>query len=80
MFMDMLRNLSKNDLVDYNARCPFCGDVNIIKVHKVSLEAYNNGALAQDAFPNLTAAEREMIITGICPKCWDRYVCKDGKN
>lgn len=80
MLKKMLKNLSKSNLVDYNARCPFCGDLNIIKVPEESLQAYNNGVLAQNAFPNLTAAEREMIITGICPKCWDYYFGKADKN
>lgn len=26
----------------------------------------------QDIFPYLTPAEREMLITGICPKCWQK--------
>lgn len=32
---------------------------------------YLNGALIQDAFPNLSADEREFIMTGITPEEWD---------
>jgi len=32
---------------------------------------YNSGAFVQDAFPNLTADEREFILTGITPTEWD---------
>lgn len=32
---------------------------------------WNNGALIQHAFPNLTAAEREFLLTGSTPEEWD---------
>ena len=78
----MLNNecVDNNELVEYRASCPFCGAVNVIKVPKLGLQAYNNGALVQRAFPNLTAAERELIITGICSKCWDRCFGGDDEN
>lgn len=34
------------------------------------LDAYNNGELVQRAFPNLSAAEREFLLTGITPDEW----------
>ena len=33
--------------------------------------AFVNGALLQEAFPNLTAEEREFIKTGITAEEWD---------
>lgn len=68
----MFKKLFDKDLVDYTATCPICGKQQTIKVHLVSLEAYRNGALLQDAFPSLTPAEREAIKTGICQDCWDK--------
>jgi len=38
---------------------------------------YEFGVLLQDAFPNLTAEEREFIKTGITPEEWDEYFGKD---
>lgn len=35
------------------------------------IEAYNKGALIQDAFPNLTADQREFLMTGATPEEWD---------
>ena len=52
-------------------RCPFCGKSNLVKVHAADYHAWENGALAQNAFPYLSANEREMLISGICPTCWD---------
>ena len=51
--------------------CPFCGEIHYVEVFEDELNAYNNGALAQVAFSNLSATEREQIISGICPKCQD---------
>jgi len=32
------------------------------------------GELAQEAFPHLTADEREFIMSGITPEEWNRFV------
>lgn len=31
---------------------------------------YEAGHLVQDCFPEMSADDREFLITGICPKCW----------
>ena len=41
-----------------------------IDVTLAQLDAWANGALIQDAMPNLTADEREFIMTGITPSEW----------
>ena len=38
------------------------------------IEAYSAGALLQDAFPQLTAAEREFFKTGITEEEWDEVL------
>lgn len=49
--------------------CPFCGKESEVAVTMESWSNYVNGISAQRAFPNLSATEREMIISGICPEC-----------
>lgn len=51
--------------------CPFCGRTNEIQVNETDYWDWEDGALAQVAFPYLSADEREMLISGICPSCWD---------
>ncbi len=41
------------------------------------IEAYENGTVAQRAFPNLTADQREFIISGIVPEEWDKIFGKE---
>jgi hypothetical protein len=51
-----------------------CMDLDITDAQ---LELYDEfGVLLQDAFPNLTAEEREFIKTGITPEEWDEYFGK----
>ena len=51
--------------------CPFCGHANEVEVNEMDYFDWQDGELAQNAFPYLSADEREMLISGICPKCWD---------
>ena len=53
-------------------RCPFCGKTQEIEVDYFDFWMWSEqGICAQNAFPYLTANEREALISGICPKCWD---------
>lgn len=75
-FKSDIINLSKERevitmMVTLEIVCPFCGKLHFVEVLESELDAYNSGALAQVAFPNLSATEREQIISGICPKCQD---------
>lgn len=51
--------------------CPFCGRANEVEVNEMDYLDWQDGMVAQDAFPYLNANEREMLISGICPTCWD---------
>jgi len=51
-------------------RCPFCGRGNEIEVNEIDYLDWQDGELAQNAFPYLSTDEREALITGICPTCW----------
>ena len=52
--------------------CPSCGKEWELEVEeKDYIDFKKNGKLAQCAFPYLTPEKRELIISGICNKCWD---------
>ena len=51
--------------------CPICGHANEVEVNEMDYLDWQDGMLVQDAFPYLSANEREMLISGICPSCWD---------
>ena len=52
--------------------CPFCGHANEIEVNEADYWDWQDGELVQNAFPYLSADEREMLISGICPTCWEK--------
>jgi|TARA_R100000479_G_scaffold118792_1_gene60683 hypothetical protein len=52
---------------------PFSGNTNSmeIEVTQEQLSSWESGVLIQNAMPNLSADEREFIMTGITPEEWD---------
>ena len=52
--------------------CPMCGQYHEVGVNETDYWDWDDGMNVQDAFPYLSANEREMLISGICPECWDR--------
>lgn len=53
-------------------RCPFCGRGHEVEVNESDYWDWDDGVHVQDAFPYLSAGEREMLVSGICPNCWDK--------
>jgi predicted RNA-binding Zn-ribbon protein involved in translation (DUF1610 family) len=50
-------------------RCPFCGEEHAVEVNLHEYERWESGELIQNAMPNLSATEREQLISGLCPQC-----------
>jgi hypothetical protein len=42
-----------------------------MNITEEQVEAYNNGALLQNAFPNLSSADREFFKSGITSEEWE---------
>jgi len=42
-----------------------------IQVSQFELREWKNGALIQDAMPNISADDREFLMTGITPEEWE---------
>ena len=52
-------------------RCPFCGRGNEVEVNESDYLDWSDGVHVQVAFPYLSKYEKEMLISGICPTCWE---------
>jgi hypothetical protein len=50
--------------------CPICIKPAYVRVPIDGIAAYRDGALIQDAFPDLSADQREIFMTGIHPACF----------
>ena len=57
--------------------CKKCKEVNEIQVDLEKFIAWQQGELIQNALPELDADQRELLISGICPKCWDKMFPSD---
>ena len=57
--------------------CKKCKEVNEIQVDLEKFIAWQQGELIQNALPELDADQRELLISGICPKCWDEMFPSD---
>lgn len=54
-------------------RCTYCDTVKEIWIPEHEFEEYVNGACIQDAMKSLQKDDRELITSGICPKCWEQF-------
>ena len=52
---------------------PFSGNTNVMEIDVTleQLSSWESGVLIQNVMPNLSADEREFIMTGITPAEWD---------
>jgi Fe2+ or Zn2+ uptake regulation protein len=63
------REVVKMMMIDIELVCLFCGQVHTVTCSAAGFSAWQNGALIQNALPELSAEEREALISGICPDC-----------
>ena len=60
------------DPITLVSTCPLCGHVSEITVEMDDyLEWVFNDKPVVTIFPYLSANEREILISGICPSCWE---------
>lgn len=51
--------------------CPICGKRFKIRVKWEDFQRWKQGELIQICFPDLKPEERELLISGVCPDCWN---------
>lgn len=65
--------MKDRQLVTIEFRCPVCGKIHYLEdVDYEALEAWQNGELIQNAFPDMSPADREKFLTGYCEDCQNR--------
>lgn len=58
-------------------KCIVCGEQETITVLKKQFDAWRDGVYVQNAFPDLTADQRELLVTGTHSACWDAIAPED---
>jgi hypothetical protein len=51
--------------------CCVCGKSEIKTLDRQAVARWQDGENIQRAFPDMDAGERELLITGTHPNCWD---------
>lgn len=54
--------------------CRQCKVASALVVPREGYEAWRSGALIQNVLPTLTVDERELLMTGTHPQCWDELM------
>jgi|TARA_B100000424_G_scaffold47347_1_gene32922 hypothetical protein len=49
-----------------------------IPVTQEQIDAWKSGELIQNAMPNISADDREFLMTGITPEEWDAHFSDEG--
>lgn len=55
--------------VTVSCSCPFCGKETALLVPARGYLRWQDGELIQNALPDLSASERETLISGLCESC-----------
>lgn len=79
MLLNQMENRDGMNL-HISGNCVLCKKQQTIVVDAKSYLRYCNGtALIQEALPMLSAGQREMLISGTCPECFDN-LCAEIDN
>ena len=52
--------------------CVVCNEYEIWSLDRQAVESWQGGELIQNAFPDMSMSERELLISGTHPACWDK--------
>ena len=67
------KSLRKGRTITITTHCDLCGKNHDVTVDYDQYRKWNGGMLIQNAMPDLSADDREMLQTGICPQCWEKF-------
>lgn len=68
----MSHKKTADKIADLFPMCNMCGCEVHIEIKTSALEAWRAGRPIQDAAPDLSADDREMLISQTCGKCFDK--------
>jgi hypothetical protein len=63
-------------LREYKSKpCPYCGKVTTVTLDSDKVARWVVGENIQHVWPEMSATERETLITGMCSdECWNKYL------
>lgn len=58
-------------------RCLFCRNQTLLDLPDEGYRKWDEGEFVQDAFPDMPAEQRELLISGTCPACWNEQFSEE---
>jgi hypothetical protein len=57
--------------------CTVCGEYEVWSLDRQAVTKWQEGEYIQNAFPNMSAEDRELLISGTHPACWNKLFGED---
>lgn len=54
--------------------CAFCGKTATLDLDADKLKKFRAGVMVQQVFPELSAGDRELLISGTHDECWEKHM------
>jgi hypothetical protein len=65
-----MKTIVPNTSANVEVQCVGCKNILAIKLSIEGFQKWRAGMLIQNALPELSADERELLISGYCGTCW----------
>lgn len=72
----MARRLEDTE-IEITRKCNVCKDSITFNVSENGYNLFLKGTHVQKALPDVAPGLRELLLSGICPKCWDELFKED---
>ena len=66
-----------NTIVVKTKTCTVCGQYEMWSLDKDSVMRWHEGENIQRVFPDMSAGDREILISGTHPACWDKLFSEE---
>lgn len=60
--------------------CMVCGDYEVWSLDRAAVMSWQEGELIQNCFPDMSMADREILISGTHPACWNQLFPKEEED
>ena len=64
--------IEMKEMTEFSVACRWCRKEVQITANETDICHWQDGVYIQDALPYLSAAERELLISGTCDACWHK--------
>jgi hypothetical protein len=69
-----------NTIIVKTKPCCVCNEYEIWSLDQELVDRWRGGENIQRVFPDMSAGEREVLISGIHPACWDKMFPGEGDD